>query len=339
MLLQSVQLACKVISNAVNKAGIANLYGLAAHAATNTSGDVQKKLDVFANDCFINCITFSGEVCIMCSEENDEPIIVPNSSGGYAVVFDPLDGSSNIDANISVGTIFGIYKKVSHPGESTTVKDVLRAGRELVAAGYAVYGSATMLVLTIGNGVNGFSLDPSLGEFILTHPNIRIPSKGSIYSINEGNFHAWDEATTVFVQNCKKKQASGKSKSARYVGSMVADVHRTLLYGGIFAYPRDQSNPQGKLRLLYECNPMAMLIEQAGGKASTGNLRVLDIIPTKLHERRPIFCGSKEDVEEVERLYAQYGMAPFPAKPSASAAAAGTQSKSNKSPPLVKSNL
>ncbi len=181
----------------------------------------------------------------------------------------------------------------------------LKPGNELIAGGYALYAAATMLVLTTGNGVNGFTLDPSLGEFILTHRNIRIPQTGSIYSINEGNASTWDEATTLYIAACKKKQAkSGKPKSARYVGSMVADVHRTLLYGGIFCYPKDSKNPSGKLRLLYECNPMAFIMEQAGGKASTGSKRILDIQPTKIHERQPIFCGSPADVDEIERLYA-----------------------------------
>jgi len=275
------------------------------NSSMNASGDVQKKLDVFSNDCFVNCLKFSNQIGIMGSEENEEPIIL-SDTGGYAIVFDPLDGSSNIDANISVGTIFGIYKKLPE-GTKTSVKDVLRPGRDLLAAGYALYGSATMLVLTTGLGVNGFILDPTLGEFILTHHHIRIPDKGSIYSINEGNALTWDEPTSIFVANCKKKQAGGKAKSARYVGSMVADVHRTLLYGGIFCYPADSANPNGKLRLLYECNPMAFIVEQAGGKAISGTQRVLDITPTKLHERRPIFCGSSQDVEEVEKLYIQHG--------------------------------
>jgi len=260
----------------------------------------KKKLDVFANDVFINCLKFSDQVFVMVSEENEE-VIKLSDKGGYAIVFDPLDGSSNLYANVSVGTIFGIYKKLE--AISDPLKDILRPGRELLCAGYALYGSATMLVLTTGHGVNGFTLDPMLGEFILTHRNIRIPLKGNIYSINEGNALLWDEPTRLFAQKCKQKQKNGKPKSARYVGSMVADVHRTILYGGIFCYPADSSNPKGKLRLLYECNPMAMLVEQAGGKATTGTQRVLDIQPTKVHERAPIFCGSKLDVEEVETLY------------------------------------
>jgi fructose-1,6-bisphosphatase I len=312
MVLQSIQLACKAIANATKKAGIAQLHGIST--AVNSSGDEQKKLDVFANECFINCLTFSDHVYIMCSEENEEPIIVGNKTGGYAIVFDPLDGSSNIEANISVGTIFGIYKKDKQTPEHPSVKDLLKPGRELLAAGYALYGSATILVLSTGRGVNGFTLDPVLGEFILTHRDIRIPRQGKIYSINEGNSESWDDATRAFVQQCKKKP---NPKSARYVGSMVADVHRTLLYGGIFCYPGDVKNPDGKLRLLYECNPMAFLIEQAGGKATTGTQRVLDVQPTKLHQRKPIFCGSADDVTMVEQFYQQYPPKPKPASPKA----------------------
>jgi len=303
ILLQSIQLACKVIARAVQKAGIANLYGLAG--ASNTSGDVQKKLDVFANEVFINCLTFSEQVYIMASEEDEKPIILEEKSGGYAIVFDPLDGSSNIDANVSIGTIFGIYRKETHE-HKTSEKDVLKPGRELVCAGYAVYGASVMIVLTTGNGVNGFTLDATIGEFILTHPNIRIPRRGNYYSINEANSKSWDLPTKLYIERCKQKQKNGKPKTARYIGSMVADVHRTLLYGGIFCYPADEKNKNGKLRLLYECNPISYIIEQAGGKSSTGRQRILDIQPEKVHQRVPIFCGSYDDVSEVEELYAQY---------------------------------
>lgn len=302
LLLQSIQLACKIISNACNKAGIANLYGV--DGSSNASGDAVKKLDVFSNDVFINAVSFSDEVYIMCSEENEEAIIPKNKNvGGYAIAFDPLDGSSNIDANVSVGTIFGIYKKDDGVNEKPSDKDLLKPGTQLIAAGYALYGAATMMVLTTGNGVNGFLLDPSLGEFILTHENIQIPKRGNYYSINEGNAATWDKPTTTFVENCKRPPGGGKGKKARYIGSMVGDVHRTLLYGGIFCYPGNSSNPDGKLRLLYECNPMAFLVEQAGGRATTGTERIMDIQPTALHQRKPIFMGSTEDVLEVERLY------------------------------------
>lgn len=298
MLLQSLQLACKVISNATRKAGIANLFGVAANQSQNTSGDQQKKLDVLANDVMINCLSSGGQAYILCSEENDAPIILDNAKGGYAIVFDPLDGSSNIDCNLSVGTIFGIYKKDPKSTAKPSAKDLLKPGNELIAAGYALYDAATVLVLSTGFGVNGFTLDPSLGEFILSHRNIRIPRRGKIYSINEANSNEWDEPTRAWIEGFKKKKAS-----ARYVGAMAGDVHRTLLYGGVFSYPGDKKSPNGKLRLLYEGNPMSFLMEQAGGKSSTGFGRVLDVVPTSLHQRCPIFCGSADDITDIENLY------------------------------------
>lgn len=298
MVMQSIQLACKAIANASKKAGIANLHGVAT-GQENSSGDVQKKLDVMANDVFINTLSFSGGVHMMVSEENEDVILVDdNDHSSYSVVFDPLDGSSNIDANVSVGTIFGIYKRDDNQQKSH-VKDVLKPGRELVAAGYALYGSATNIVLTTGLGVNCFTLDPSLGEFILTHKNMRMPRNGVIYSCNEGNYHAWDANTKAFIDHVK----SQKGTKARYVGSMVADIHRTILYGGIFFYPADKKNTSGKLRLLYECNPIAMIMEQAGGLASTGTMRVLDIMPKNIHERNPIYCGSYDNVKLLESFY------------------------------------
>jgi len=302
MLLQSIQLACKAISKAVNKAGISGMYGLAG-GETNTSGDVQKKLDVFANEIFLNCLKFSGEVHALVTEEQKEPVFWEDQGAGYAVVFDPLDGSSNIDANVSVGTIFGIYKKEKNPDHKPSEKDVLKSGNQLVAAGYALYGASTMIVLSTGLGVNGFLLDPSLGEFILTHQNIRIPKKGKIYSINEGNAALWDAPTRAYVESCKQLDKNGKPKTARYIGSMVADVHRTLLYGGVFMYPADKTNKNGKLRLLYECNPMAFLVEQAGGRATNGTQRILDLKPQSIHQRSAIFLGSPDDVKEIENLY------------------------------------
>jgi fructose-1,6-bisphosphatase I len=301
MLLQSIQLACKVISTATRKAGLANLFGVAAGQTQNTSGDQQKKLDVLANDVMINCISYSDQAYILCSEENDAPIVLDNAKGGYSIVFDPLDGSSNIDCNLSVGTIFGIYKKDPKSTARPSAKDLLKPGNELIAAGYAMYDAATVLVLSTGLGVNGFTLDPSLGEFILSHKNIRIPRKGKIYSINEANSLEWDAPTTKWIEGMKKKKAS-----ARYVGAMVGDIHRTLLYGGVFAYPPDRKNPNGKLRLLYECNPISFLIEQAGGKSTTGNGRVLDVVPTSLHQRVPIFCGSADDITEIDELYKKH---------------------------------
>jgi len=301
MLLQSIQLACKVIANATRKAGIANLFGVAAGQSQNTSGDAQKKLDVLANDVMINCISFSDQAYILCSEENDAPLVLDNAKGGYAVCFDPLDGSSNIDCNLSVGTIFGIYKKDPKSTAKPTAKDLLKPGNELIASGYALYDAACVLVLSTGLGVNGFTLDPSLGEFILSHRNIRIPRRGKIYSVNEANSREWDEPTAKWIEGFKKKKAS-----ARYVGAMAGDIHRTLLYGGVFAYPGDKKNPNGKLRLLYEGNPMSFLIEQAGGKSSTGAGRVLDVVPTSLHQRVPIFCGSADDVDDLDKLYQEH---------------------------------
>eukprot|EP00761_Pharyngomonas_kirbyi_P011678 gb/GECH01011704.1/.p1 GENE.gb/GECH01011704.1/~~gb/GECH01011704.1/.p1 ORF type:complete len:331 (+),score=82.99 gb/GECH01011704.1/:1-993(+) len=300
ILLSSIQLACKAISSAVRKAGISNLYGLAG--STNVQGEEVKKLDLLANENFINALSFSEKVCLMASEENEEPVTVSGHlCGKYSCVFDPLDGSSNIDAAVPVGSIFGIYKQVDEKGQD--VKNVLQPGKKLVAAGYSMYGSSTMMVISTGNGVNGFTLDPSIGEFILTHPNIRIPKQGKIYSCNEGNATSWDEPTQKYIQVKKNPPDGGKPYSLRYVGSMVADVHRTLLYGGIFMYPADKKSPNGKLRLLYECNPMAFLVEQAGGKASTGKQDILSLEPEKVHQRCPCILGSPEDVDEILSYY------------------------------------
>lgn len=300
LLLQSVQLACKVIGNAVRKAGIASLYGVAG--GQNTSGDAQKKLDIFSDEVFINALSFSRQVCVMVSEEQEAPVVVEDQQGGrYAIVFDPLDGSSNIDANVSVGTIFGIFR-LDHD-RPATLADVLRPGRELVCSGYALYGGATMMVLTVGQGVHGFTLDPALGEFVLTHENIRIPDTSKIYSINEGNSHTWDESTKRFVASCK---TADKPMSLRYIGSMVADVHRTLLYGGVFCYPGDAKSPDGKLRLLYEGGPMAHIVEQAGGRATTGRRRVLDLVPSEPHSRCPVFLGSSSIVARAEAMYREH---------------------------------
>jgi len=332
LLLQSIQLAVKVIASAASKAGIANLYGVAG-GQENATGDVQKKLDILSNDVFVNCLSFSNQVYVMGSEEVENPIIVDKMSGGYAVVFDPLDGSSNIDANVSVGTIFGIYKKKDATSSApTSLADLTRPGNELLAAGYAMYGAATVLVLTTGLGVNGFLLDPTIGEFILTHRNIKIPKKADIYSINEGNHSQWDEPTREFVDNhCKGLGPSvdgkkRKAMKARYIGSMVADIHRTLLYGGVFCYPGDKKSPRGKLRLLYECNPVAFLMEQAGGRATDGHQRILDIQPKKLHERSPVFCGSHDDILVVEELYRKHAAKKGSEKPKEKG---GSQIKSN----------
>ena len=302
-LMNFIQTAVKAVSSAVRKAGIHSLFGISGTA--NTSGDEQKKLDVLANDLFINMLKSSYLTCLLVSEENDATIVVePERQGKYIVCFDPLDGSSNIDCLVSIGSIFGVYRKTND--EPVTQADALRPGTELVASGYALYGSATMIVVTTGNGVNGFMLDPSIGEFILTEPNIRIKPRGKIYSINEGYAQFWDQATAKYVES-KKYPKSGKPYGARYIGSMVADVHRTLVYGGIFCYPATSENPKGKLRLLYESNPMAYIIEQAGGLATTGKERILELQPSSLHERCPVFMGSKDDVQDVLDMYKMFG--------------------------------
>ncbi|KAL0863831.1 hypothetical protein Bca101_042949 [Brassica carinata] len=312
ILLSNIVLGCKFVCSAVNKAGLAKLIGLAGETNIQAClcllpsfflGEEQKKLDVLSNDVFVKALVSSGRTSVLVSEEDEEATFVESSKRGkYCVVFDPLDGSSNIDCGVSIGTIFGIYT-VEHSDEPTT-EDVLKPGNEMVAAGYCMYGSSCMLVLSTGTGVHGFTLDPSLGEFILTHPDIKIPNKGNIYSVNEGNAQNWDGPTTKYVERCKYPKDGSPAKSLRYVGSMVADVHRTLLYGGIFLYPADKKSPNGKLRVLYEVFPMAFLMEQAGGQAFTGEKRALDLVPKEIHERSPIFLGSYDDVEEIKALYA-----------------------------------
>ncbi|KYN37751.1 Fructose-1,6-bisphosphatase 1 [Trachymyrmex septentrionalis] len=295
-LLNSIQTAIKAVSSAVRKAGIANMYGIAGN--TNIQGEEVKKLDILSNELFINMLTSSFTTCVLISEENQHAIEVETEkSGKYVVSFDPLDGSSNIDCLVSVGSIFGIYKKPEQSGNSM-LQTALQPGRNLVAAGYALYGSATMIVLSIGQGVNGFTYDPAIGEFILTERNMRMPDRGNIYSINEGNESTWDSSIKEYVRS-KKYPATGKPYSARYVGSMVADVHRTIKYGGIFLYPASKSNPNGKLRLLYECVPMAFIVKEAGGLATNGKINILDIVPENIHQRSPIFLGSKDDVNDV----------------------------------------
>ncbi|XP_060836707.1 fructose-1,6-bisphosphatase 1-like isoform X1 [Rhopalosiphum padi] len=301
-LLTSIQTAVKAVSSAVRRAGLTHLYGM--DGSTNVQGEDVKKLDVLSNELFINMLASSFTVHMLVSEENETVIeIETEKRGKYVVCFDPLDGSSNIDCLVSIGSIFGIFKKTNDSNE-TNVENAFQPGRNMVAAGYALYGSATMMVLALGkgSGVNGFMLDPSIGEFLLTESNIKIPSKGNIYSINEGYSHLWDKSVTEYVRR-KKDPQCGKPYGARYVGSMVADVHRTMKYGGIFMYPATKQSPNGKLRLLYEGNPMAYIIEEAGGLASNGKIPILDIQPTALHQRTPVFLGSKEDVNEFLEIY------------------------------------
>jgi len=301
LLLTAITTTSKFIASNVRRARLINLIGLAGE--TNVQGEEQKKLDVLSNDIMINSLRASGKTAVLVSEENEEAIIIEDRyRGKYCVVFDPLDGSSNIDAGVNIGTIFGIYH-INDINTKGTVQDVLKPGSQMVAAGYCMYGSSANLVLSTGNGVHGFTLDPGLGEFILTHPDIRIPPRGKIYSFNEGN-SVYFHPQVINYLNSVKFPPSGKAPySARYIGSMVADVHRTLLYGGIFGYPDDKKSKNGKLRLLYEAFPMAYLTEQAGGLASTGTKRILDIQPTQIHERCPVFLGSKEDVQDLMKFY------------------------------------
>ncbi|XP_075240941.1 fructose-1,6-bisphosphatase 1-like [Convolutriloba macropyga] len=298
-LLNSLLTSFKAISSAVNRAGIHQIYGLAGES--NVTGDDQKKLDVLSNDVFINMLGASFTVCGMVSEENEKVIRVPapnEKQGKYIVCFDPLDGSSNIECLASIGSIFGILKKPD-TNEPFKEEDVLQSGDNFVAAGYTLYGSATMLVLALKNhGVHGFMYDPTIGEFVLTDPDMLVKEKGKIYSTNEGYFKYLSPGIQKYI-DAKKFPQSGEPYGARYIGSMVADMHRTIKYGGIFMYPANTKSPNGKLRLLYECNPMAFIVEQAGGAASNGSQRILEIEPKSIHERAPIFIGSKKDVEEV----------------------------------------
>ena len=305
VLMAQLALACKATSRACAKAGIANLLG--AYGEQNSSGDDQKKLDVLSNDIFINCLLKSGSCCVLVSEENEDPIIVPEANAGrFCVAFDPLDGSSNIDCNVSTGTIFAVYEKKT-PGKLGSVEDVLRVGSDIVAAGYCMYGAATEMVLCFkgAKGLERFTLDPSLGEFCRTHSGVTFPAGGGkkIYSCNEGNSNYWDKPIQDAVADFKVR-----GYAARYVGSMVSDVHRTILYGGIFVYPADSKSPKGKLRVLYEGFPMALLVEAAGGVASTGMFngkvqRMLDLVPTTIHERCPVILGSPRDVDFVLSRY------------------------------------
>lgn len=299
MLFQSIQLACKVIASATNKGGIANKFG--AEGNLLSRNEQNKRLNVVANETFRDAMKASEQVYMMVSQGEVEPIIAKDSPGQYAVVFDPLDGASNIDANVSVGTIFGIYKHDAKEAESPSVSNLLKPGEEQMAAGYCLYGAATVMVLTTGVGVDAFTLDASLGEFILTRRNIKIPQQGQVYSVNEANSGSWDTASSEYINAIKKSGAT-----SRYIGSMVADVHRTLLYGGVFCYPGDNKNASGKLRLMYECAPLAMIIEQAGGVAVDGKQRILDIKPSHVHATSPIYLGSPSQIQPILDLYKKH---------------------------------
>jgi|TARA_B110000483_G_scaffold54360_1_gene67761 fructose-1,6-bisphosphatase I len=301
-LLSSIRLASKVVNREINKAGLADILGLAG--SDNIQGENQMKLDVFANDTFIRTLRSMGEVCGVASEELEDFISFDDnihSSSKYVVLIDPLDGSSNIDVNVSVGTIFSIYRRISEPGSPVKLEDFLQPGNTQVAAGYVVYGSSTMIVFTTGHGVNGFTLDPGIGTYCLSHPNMKIPSKGNIYSINEGNYVHFPEGVKKYIKFCQTLDLkSNRPYTSRYIGSLVCDLHRNILKGGIYIYPTGTLSPNGKLRLLYECNPLAFIIEQAGGRATNGEIRILDIKPSELHQRVPYFAGSTEMVLEAE---------------------------------------
>jgi fructose-1,6-bisphosphatase I len=309
-ILYDIAFAAKMIAREVRRAGLNDILGLTGEV--NVQGEEVKKLDEFANDVIFKALDHTGHLCGMASEEEEDFIPIPDRfpTGKYCVMYDPLDGSSNIDANVSVGTIFSIHRKVSDH-ERGCVEDCLQAGTRQVAAGYVVYGSSTMLVYTTGNGVHGFTLEPSIGEFLLSHPNMRIPTPGQrIYSCNEGNYVCWSEEQRRFVDHLKGIDGeNAKPFSSRYIGSLVADFHRNLLYGGLFMYPADVKSPRGKLRLLYEAAPLAMIAEHAGGRASDGTQRILDIVPTALHERTPLYIGTAEYVAEAERYLAGAGVA------------------------------
>jgi fructose-1,6-bisphosphatase I len=297
-LLRDIALAAKIVNREINRSGLIDIAG--AYGNQNVQGEDQQKLDVIANIRFIRALRNGGEVCTIISEEDEEMIQTGNVQGKYVVAIDPLDGSSNIDVNVSIGTIFSIYRRLSPTGREGTAADCLQRGTHQVAAGYVIYGSSTMLVYTTGNGVNGFTYEPSLGEFFLSHPAIQIPRSGTIYSINEGSSESFSPGVAAFVKQCKDQRFS-----ARYIGSLVADFHRNLLKGGIYMYPATAKGPTGKLRLMYECNPLAFIVEQAGGKSSDGHLRTMEIEPQAPHERCPIFIGSTELVSQVEEFLAQ----------------------------------
>ena len=298
--LMEIALAAKMVSGQVNKAGIANVLG--GIDETNVHGENVQKLDVYADQVFFKALDHTGTLCCMASEENESFMPIPEKfpAGDYVFLYDPLDGSSNIDVNVSIGSIFSIVRKVT-TSERGSLEDCLQPGIRQVAAGYVIYGSSTMLVYTSGAGVHGFTLDPGIGEFVLSNPDMRIPEPSArVYSVNEGNYRFWSEGQRAYVDHLKGLDGGDDAYSARYIGSLVADIHRTLLRGGIFMYPADDRSPAGKLRLLYEANPMAMIVEQAGGRASDGARRILEIQPEEIHQRTPVYLGTAEFVDEAE---------------------------------------
>jgi len=304
-ILSDIALASKIVARDVRRAGLID-HILGAQGETNIQGEEQQKLDVIADEQFIKVFEAGGEICGIASEENDDFLAFESQAarnGNYVVLFDPLDGSSNIDVNVSIGTIFSIYRRVSPVGGPATLDDMLQKGTSQIAAGYVLYGSSTMLVYTTGCGVNGFTLDPSIGEFCLSHPNMRMPEEGRLYAMNEGNIKICEEGLKEYISYCQEADATPRHPySGRYIGSLVADFHRNLIKGGIYIYPDTTLHPEGKLRLLYECNPLAFIAEQAGGMATTGRMRVLEIKPTRLHQRVPYYTGSKKMVEKAMSL-------------------------------------
>ncbi len=302
-LLYDIALAAKMIANKVRSAGLADILG--SNESENVQGEVQQKLDVLANEIIIKAMDHGGRLCAMASEEEPDIIPIPDGfmCGKYVLLFDPLDGSSNIDLNVPVGTIFSVLRKITR-GNRGEMEDLLQPGRRQVAAGYVIYGSSTMLVYTTGQGAHGFTLDPSIGEFLLSHPNIRIPSSGRYLSVNDSYEQLWDEPVKSLMRRYRGLEGDRKALNVRYVGSLVADFHRNLLGGGIFCYPANRKSQRGKLRLMYEANPLAFVVEQAGGAATDGMRRVMDVEPTELHQRTPLFIGSKSEVELAQETLA-----------------------------------
>ncbi len=302
-LINSIRLAAKVVNHKVNKAGLVDILGTSGN--NNVQGEDQQKLDVFANEVFINTLTNREIVCGIASEEEDDFITIKGrnqkNDNKYVVLMDPLDGSSNIDVNVSVGTIFSIFRRITPSGTPVTIDDFLQPGVNQVAAGYIVYGTSTMIVYTTGHGVNGFTLNPAIGTYYLSHPNMKFPEDGHIYSVNEGNYVHFPQGVKDYIKYCQKEEED-RPYTSRYIGSLVSDFHRNMIKGGIYIYPSTSKDPKGKLRLLYECNPMAMIAEQAGGKASNGFQRILEIQPTALHQRVPFFTGTTKMVEKAEEF-------------------------------------
>jgi fructose-1,6-bisphosphatase I len=321
--LYDIALAAKMIASKVRSAGLADILG--AEGKDNVQGEAQQKLDVIANDIIVKAMDHGGRLCAMASEEEPDLIAIPDGfkCGKYVLTFDPLDGSSNIDVNVPVGTIFSVMKKIS-VGTRGELEDMLQPGRRQVAAGYVIYGSSTMLVYTTGQGAHGFTLDPSIGEFLLSHPDIKIPDSGKFLSVNDSYEQHWEEPVKALMRRYRGLDGKHKPLSVRYVGSLVADFHRNLLAGGVFAYPANAKSPKGKLRLLYEANPLAFIVEQAGGAASDGHRRIMELQPTELHERTPLFIGSKREVEEANELLGRRAEVPVYSAPAADMALSAT---------------